>query len=277
MARMGRVVCPGLPHHITQRGNRRQQTFFNDGDYRFYLYLMREWSSRCGLSVWAYCLMPNHVHLIVVPTSEDGLRRGIGEAHRRYTERVNRREGWTGHLWQGRFSSFVMDEPYLMAAARYVEMNPVRVGLVAQPEGWPWSSACAHVAGRPDALARFDWLGERTAGWVCSWREYLLRTDEIATSIGRELRRHESTGRPLGDKGFVTKMERALGRSLAPSRRGPKPGSPPGPGTPYSTAAVEYGVPGLAPSLASLGRPLRYSSSSAAERKMRWQSQPPRA
>ena len=85
MARLARLVVPGLPHHITQRGNRRQQTFFHAEDYAAYLELMSEWCGERGVEVWAYCLMPNHVHLITVPQSEDGLRRAIGEAHRRYT------------------------------------------------------------------------------------------------------------------------------------------------------------------------------------------------
>ena len=110
MARLARVVVPGVAHHVTQRGNRRQPTFFQEDDYRAYLDLLGQWCGRCGVEVWAYCLMPNHVHLIVVPESEDGLRRGLGEAHRRYTRRINFREGWRGHLWQGRFASFAMDE-----------------------------------------------------------------------------------------------------------------------------------------------------------------------
>ena len=134
MPRIARVVVPSYAHHVTQRGNRRQQTFFCEDDYRAYLGLMAEWCRRCGVEIWAYCLMPNHIHLIAVPDSEDGLRRGIGEAHRRYTRRVNFRERWRGHLWQGRFASFVLDDCYLLAAARYVELNPVRAGMVDRPE-----------------------------------------------------------------------------------------------------------------------------------------------
>ncbi len=134
-----------MPHHVTQRGNRRQQTFFNDGDYRQYLDLMQHWCLQHQVAIWAYCLMPNHVHLILVPPSEESLCRAVGEAHRRYTRHINFREGWRGHLWQGRFASFVMDEPYLLAAARYVERNPVRARLVSQAADWPWSSAAAHT------------------------------------------------------------------------------------------------------------------------------------
>jgi putative transposase len=126
-----------MPHHITQRGNRRQQTFFCEEDYEAYLQLMAEWCAKHAVEIWAYCLMPNHVHLVAVPNSEDGLRRAIGEAHRRYTRRINFREGWRGRLWQGRFASFVMDEPYLLAAARYVELNPIRAGLAMVSERLP--------------------------------------------------------------------------------------------------------------------------------------------
>ena len=112
MARLARVVAPGLPHHITQRGNRRQPTFFSDEDDQYYLQLMAEWCAFCSVEIWANCLMPNHVHLIAVPQSADGLTRAIGDVLHRYTRMVNFREGWRGHLWQGRFSSFVLDEGF---------------------------------------------------------------------------------------------------------------------------------------------------------------------
>ena len=114
---------PGVPHHVTQRGNRRQKTFFTKEDYSAYLNLMADWCGQFGVEIWAYCLMPNHVHLIAVPEREDSLAQAIGEAHRRYTRRINFRKGWRGHLWQGRFSSYPMDDVYLMAAVRYVELN----------------------------------------------------------------------------------------------------------------------------------------------------------
>jgi len=118
MARWARVVVPFVPHHVTQRGTRRQTVFFRDEDYEAYLRLMREWCDREAVAVWAYCLMPNHVHLVVVPETETGLARAIGEAHRRYTRAVNFREGWRGYLMQGRFASCPMDEDYLLAAVR---------------------------------------------------------------------------------------------------------------------------------------------------------------
>jgi putative transposase len=170
MARLARVVVPGVAHHVTQRGNRRQQTFFQEEDYQAYLALLGEWCGRCGVEAWAYCLMPNQVHLIVVPESEDGLRRGLGEAHRRYTRRIHFREGWRGHLWQGRFASFAMDERYLLRAARYVELNPVRAKLCRIPWRGRWSGAVAHVAGGDDGLVRVGPLLER----VKDWRQYLM-------------------------------------------------------------------------------------------------------
>ena len=152
MARLARVVAPGYPHHVTQRGNRRQPTFFSDKDYEAYLDLMGEWCRRFGVGIWAYCLMPNHVHLIAVPESREGFCRAIGEAHRRYTGMINFRERWRGHLWQGRFASYPMDEPHLLMAARYIELNPVRAGVVKKPGSYAWSSAAAHLSGKSDRL-----------------------------------------------------------------------------------------------------------------------------
>ena len=217
MARLARVVAPGLPHHVTQRGNRRQQTFFCDEDYRSYLELMVEWSGAHQVEIWAYCLMPNHVHLIAVPHSAVGLRRAIGEVHRRYTRMVNFREGWRGHLWQGRFASCVLDEPYLLTAARYV---PVRAGLIHAPSRYRWSSAAAHVRGRDDALVRVAPLTKR----VANWRGFLaraIREEDIQT-----LRAHERTGRPLGEEEFLATLEHELGRILRRQKPGPKRSHP---------------------------------------------------
>ncbi len=217
MARIARVVAPGYPHHVTQRGNRRQQTFFSDDDYRAYLDLMNEWCGRCGVTMWAYCLMPNHVHLIAIPQSEAGLRQAIGEAHRRYTRRVNSREGWTGHLWQGRFASVVLEETHLLAAVRYVELNPVRAGLVVTAEEWPWSSARAHLTGRDDTLVKVAPMRE----WIGNWAEYLGGQED--KTLVEALRRHERTGRVLGSEEFVESLEGALARPLKPGKRGRKP------------------------------------------------------
>ena len=216
MARLARVVIPGSPHHVTQRGNRRQPVFFEDGDYRLYLRLVGEAARRSETAVWAYCLMPNHVHFVLVPTREDGLRATFAEAHRRYTGAINASFQWTGHLWQGRFSSSVMDEAHLMAALRYVALNPVRAGLVETAAAWPWSSAGAHLAGRADGLVEVG--------------EVLGRTGDFAAFLGQDadpaavanLRRAYSTGRPVGAGDWIAGLEAQAGRVLAPRKRGPK-------------------------------------------------------
>jgi len=216
MARLARVVIPGLPHHITQRGNRRQQTFFNNGDYAAYLELMGQWCKELGVQIWSYCLMPNHAHLIAVPKTEDGLRRAIGEAHRRYTRRVNFREDCRGHLWQGRFASFVMDEPYLLAAARYIELNPVRAKMVVAPSNYRWSSARAHLKGKDDGLVKVSPL-LKMAG---NWRRLL--TSAASEEEIELFRQHERTGRVLGDENFQNRLEKNLGRVLRRQKPGPK-------------------------------------------------------
>jgi REP-associated tyrosine transposase len=215
MARIARVVAPGYPHHVIQRGNRRQQVFFYDEDYLAYLNLMSEWCSKCRVEIWAWCLMPNHVHLIAVPQSEEGLARAIGEAHRRYTRRINLRQKCVGHLWQERFASFPMDEQYLLVAARYVEMNPVAAQLVTHPGKYRWSSARAHLEGRDDRLAKVSPLLEM----VGSWDNFLALSSSKELEL---LQRHQRTGRPLGVTAFVEGLEQTLGRTLRPQKPGPK-------------------------------------------------------
>jgi len=214
MARIARVVVPGYPHHVTQRGNRRQETFFEKDDYHAYLELMAEWCGQCGVEIWAYCLMPNHVHLIAVPSDAEGLRRAIGEAHRRYTRRINFREGWRGHLWQGRFASFVMDDDYLLAAARYIELNPVRARIVRKAHRYRYSSARAHVEGWADPLLSDSPLTKM----IDDWASFL--SAGIDPQEQERLRRHERTGRPLGSQRFIKKLEKALGRVLRPQKGG---------------------------------------------------------
>ena len=216
MARLSRIVVPGYPHHITQRGNRRQETFFCDDDYRQYINLMAEWCGRCGVDIWAYCLMPNHIHLIAVPKEKDSMHKAIGEAHRRYARMINFREGWRGYLWQGRFSSFVMNERYLLAAVRYIELNPVRAELVTDPILYSWSSAKAHIEGCDDKLVSVSPLLEL----IPDWKEFLK--SGLQAKEYQKLRRHERTGRPLGNDLFIDKLEVLLGRQLRKKKTGPK-------------------------------------------------------
>ncbi len=217
MARLARVVAAGVPHHVTQRGNRRQQTFFSDRDYEVYRALLAEGCAKARVAVWAYCLMPNHVHLILVPRDGDGLRAALSETHRRYSREVNFREGWRGYLWQGRFASFPMDETYVLACARYVELNPVRARLAARARDWRWSSARAHLRGEDDALVKVAPLLDH----VGDWKAFL--GEGLETAARNAIRAGERTGRPLGAPAFVHKLEKKLDRTLVKRKPGPKP------------------------------------------------------
>ncbi len=218
MARLARVVALGYPHHVTQRGNRRQAVFFSDEDYAAYLELLGEWCGRHDVEVWAYCLMPNHVHLMLVPHSQDGLARAVGEVHRRYTRRINFRERWRGYLWQGRFASFPMERRYAIGCARYIEMNPVRAKLAKRPEQWAWSSAKAHLTGGCDALIKSPKPLRDRREWASLLKGGMAEADAAA------IRRGERTGRPLGSAEFIERLERTLGRPLKPQKPGRKKG-----------------------------------------------------
>ena len=212
MARLARIVVPGLPHPLTQRGNRREALFFEDGDHEIYIDLLAEQALKVSVAVWAYCLMPNHVHLILRPMRSGDLGRAVGEAHRRYTNFINARGRWTGHLFQSRFSSVVLDDHHLIRAVRYVSMNPVRARLLNRPEDWKWSSVRAHVSGVDDALVSVRPVLDRIPHL-----KDLLQAG-LEDDYG-ELRRAEATGRPLGTPEFVNGLETVLGRKIA--RRAP--------------------------------------------------------
>ncbi len=214
MARTARLVVPGHPHHVTQRGARRLPVFFEDGDYRHYLALLGEWCHKAGTEVWAYCLMPNHVHLFLVPSHEDGLRAALGETHRRYTRHVNRREEWRGHLWQDRFHSFPMDEEHLLACARYVELNPVRAKLAKRARDWPWSSAAAHLDRADDGVTALDPL----LALVPDWATFL--DDGLDAPMLETIRGHVLSALPLGSPSYLDALGRRLGRDVRPRPRG---------------------------------------------------------
>ncbi len=225
MARLARIVIPDVAHHITQRGNRRMPVFFSDEDRRAYLDLIISACAASGTRCLAWCLMDNHIHLILVPTTPDGLRATLGEAHRRYTGRINHREGYHGYLFQGRFASYPMDDAHLMAAVRYVENNPVTAGLVSRAVDWPWSSARSHEAGRRvagDALTDVTALGTHVRNWRAMLSHGLEAADagtEEAAAIEARLR----TGRPFGAPEWIKRQEATAGRALSPKKRGPKP------------------------------------------------------
>lgn len=215
MARIARVVVPGTPHHIVQRGVRGMNVFFSDADRCAYLDLLSEYGRRFGVSFLGWCLMTNHVHLIAVPEDESSLARGIGEAHRRYTGRINFREGWRGYLFQGRFHSCPLDGPHLLAAVRYVLRNPVRAGIADTPWDYKWSSAPWIVRDvLKDALA----VPSEMLADISDWRSFLMSS----SCEMKDLRQHTRTGRPLGSESFVTSIETLTGRIIRPQKRGPK-------------------------------------------------------
>ena len=219
MTRIARLVIPGLPHHVTQRGNRRAQTFFEEGDYRLYRDLLAEAARKAGSKIWCYCLMPNHVHIIITPGDEDGLSRTVGDAHRRYTGYINARMRVTGHLWQGRFGSVVMDEAHLFHAVRYVSLNPVRAGLVKKAKDWKWSSVRAHLCGRDVELVSVKAILQRYGNFSDFLGTQLDGGDDEAF---KTLRQSETTGRPMGSCDWLKELEKLTGRILIPQKRGPK-------------------------------------------------------
>ena len=214
MARIARIVIPGHPHHVTQRGVRSMRIFDGDEDCEQYLSFMAEETKRYGVKILAWCLMSNHVHLIAVPREEASLAQAVGEAHKRYTRMKNFRDGARGFLFQGRFGSCVLDKRHLLAAARYIEKNPVRAGLAKSAAGWPWSSARFHLGRRKtDPLVR-----DRTLlGLVGGWGEFLRGEDAEAENA---VRRRTCSGRPAGGARFTRRVERLTGRELSVERRG---------------------------------------------------------
>ena len=217
MTRIARIVVPRAPHHVTQRGNRRERVFLEPRDYELYRDWLAESCRKFGVSVWAYCLMPNHVHLVLAPSDPAGLALALSRAHRLYAGYFNARARQTGHLFQGRFGSLAMDEDHLIAAVRYVALNPVRARLVATASEWPHSSVRAHMAGVDDALVSVQPLRDRVANFAD-----LLDTDPDDPEFNA-LRRNELIGRPLGSPDFLDAVSRQLNRVVTPSKRGRKP------------------------------------------------------
>jgi putative transposase len=221
MPRVARVVVAGLPHHVTQRGNNRQQVFFADDDHHTYLQLLGEEARRYALDVLGYCLMPNHTHLVVVPRDRQSLAKAIGRAHWRYTQAINQRHGRSGHLWQNRFYSAALDNAHALYALRYVDCNPVRAGLCSAAVSYPWSSAAAHASGRdPGGLLDLPGFRRRFQGrpdggdWARALAAPLHEAQVMA------LRRATHTGRPLAAERALAKLEASLGCRLRPLKVG---------------------------------------------------------
>jgi putative transposase len=219
MARLARLVVPDIPHHVTQRGNGRAQTFFSDDDYRFYRDLLAESCRAADVEVWAWVLMPNHVHLVLTPADQDGLRRALAPVHRRYAAHIHDRTKQSGHFWQGRFGAVAMDDAHLAAAIRYIALNPVRARLVDSPEQWPWSSLHAHLSAKDDGITKLEPVLSRYPDFA----EFIAAAPD--TDGFDRLRKAESIGRPLGDTSFIESLESMTGRILKAGKRGRLPGA----------------------------------------------------
>lgn len=199
MPRTARIVVPGMPHHVTQRGNQRQRIFFSPADYRAWLQIAAGAFRDSRVEVLAYCLMPNHIHLIASPTNGAGLARAMAVVSATYARRIQSRRGLPGHLWQGRYASFPMDETYLYRCVRYVGLNPVRAGLVALASDWPWSSVRAHLGVVSDPLLTPGPVAE-LLGDDANWAFGPTHKDG---PIWAELRRATQSGRPLGSSDWI--------------------------------------------------------------------------
>jgi len=217
MPRIARVVAVGLPHHITQRGNYGRKVFLDDGDRKRYLSWIQEYSRKYNLSILAFCLMPNHVHFLVIPRAEDSLAKTFNVAHMCYSQYLNKKVNANGHLWQGRFYSCVLDERHLIAAARYIERNPMRANIVKEPWKWKWSSASAHI-NKGKSLIKLNDLFEIIEMSNDAWREYI--SSEENKIILDEIRTHTYTGRPLGEGSFIENLEKRFGKRLLALPRG---------------------------------------------------------
>lgn len=214
MPRTARITAPGLVYHVTHRGNRRGDVFFDREDRETYLRWLAGAGRRHGLDLWAYCLMTNHVHLLARGRHADSLGRAMGELQGRYARRISEARGWSGHLWANRFYSHPVVGDGLWAAVRYIERNPVRAGMVNAAEEYPWSSARAHCGLAPAGIL----APERPfPGKVADWKSWLEIDDE---SSDERLRASALTGRPMADGESFARLERQLGRSLAPRPRG---------------------------------------------------------
>ena len=218
MGRIARVVAPDCWHHVTQRGNRRQTVFFDDSDRTTYLTLLVRHCARFSLRLTGYCLMGNHVHLLLVPRTADGLAKTLGRVHTDYSRWLNVRRGETGHVWQNRYYSCAFEGVRLASVMRYVELNPVRSALVRSASDYAWSSAVTHLGGTDVAELldverwRKDWTPEEWAQW--------LRESEERTDVARAIREATHAGRPLGSPEFVHGLEQQWERRLTPGQVG---------------------------------------------------------
>jgi len=205
---MARIVVPGIPHHVIQRGHRSEVVFFKKEDRQTYLKILANFARKYCVKIWSYCLMTNHIHLVAIPSTSDSLAKLMRQVHKNYTMVINIRNNWKGTLWQGRYLSYPMDERYLYKCVRYIERNPVRAKIVERPEDYPWSSARAHVFGLADeVLSDSSFLQQ-----IHDWRAYLAENE--SKNDLEEIRKNQGSGRPLGNEVFYETIEKLTGRKL---------------------------------------------------------------
>lgn len=217
MPRRARLRLAGLPLHVIQRGNNRTACFFADEDYSLYLHHLKELSREFRCAVHAYVLMTNHVHLLLTPARKDGPSLLMKHLGQRYVQYVNRTYRRSGTLWEGRFrSSIVQEQGYLLRCYRYIELNPVRAGMVRHPREYPWSSYCSNAELRRSRLLtphqEYLALGRGEEARVAAYRA-LFRSELDQTEV-KEIRLAVNGGFALGNEGFKAEIAGMLGRRV---------------------------------------------------------------
>lgn len=229
MPRQSRLVLPGVAMHVIQRGNNRGACFLARSDYLLYLLHLHELSKKFECAIHAYCLMPNHVHLLLTPSRDDGCMALMRELGQRYVQYFNRRHGRTGTLWDGRFRSSVVESArYVLACHRYIELNPVRPTLADRPEAYEWSSHRGNVGQQSDSLVspHAEFLALGTTGQARSAAYLALFQEALEASVLREIREATNAGYPLGSDAFKSGVVAPMGRKLAPAKPGRRPREP---------------------------------------------------
>jgi len=211
MPRIARVVVPNIPYHITQRGNFKQDVFYDDKDRGKYLSLVKENIIKLNIELLAYCLMSNHVHFVLVPQQSDSLGVMFNQVSMRYAQYINRKLNRRGHLWQDRYFSCPLDKDHLYEVFKYVENNPVKAGIVGTAEEYPWSSARAHIFNNlPEDSFLTDY--SKYLKNIDNWNDYLKETSN--ETILSNLKKCTSSGKPAGSEEFVKELEFKVGRIL---------------------------------------------------------------
>ncbi|MBK1700410.1 transposase [Thiococcus pfennigii] len=225
MPRKQRFFLPDIPAHVVQRGHNRQPVFFADEDRLAYLSWLKEGAERYCCDIHAYVLMGNHVHLLITPDDSESISRLMQYVGRRYVPHVNRRYGRSGTLWEGRFrSSIIETQTYLLACHRYIELNPVRAGIVAMPGDYRWSSYRCNALGLRDGLlvahAEYLALGRTDDERRAAYRGLFGGADDGEGDLNGQLRACLRSGTPLGEDDFCVGVEQTLGRRIGQVARG---------------------------------------------------------